>query len=223
MMKEVIRLVNAVKMAENGIRAVNGVSLSIFEGECVVISGPPGSGKTALARLIAGMDRPGAGEVFVLGSPVHEMAADAAAAFRNRNIGMLQKNPAFLETLTVLENVAMPLTLRGEAAAQRIAKARELLHTLGIRHAACARPSQLTPQERHRAAVARALIAQPKILLLDDFAAGLPEADEIAGILRAVCRYGEYTVIELTGAADGMICHSRRITLDHGKIQEDGI
>jgi ABC-type lipoprotein export system ATPase subunit len=131
-MSEVIRLENAVKMYDNGIRAVNDISLSISEGECVVISGPSGSGKTTLARLIAGMETPSSGEVIVLDRPVHQMTPDAAAVFRNINIGILRKDPEFLDTLTVLENVAMPLALRGAAAAQRIREAKEQLKTLDL-------------------------------------------------------------------------------------------
>jgi ABC-type lipoprotein export system ATPase subunit len=223
MMEEVIRLENAVKMAGSGIRTVNGASLSIRKGECVAVCGPPGSGKTALARLISGMDRPSDGKVFVLGKPMHEMKPDIAAAFRNRNIGMLTKYPAFMENLSLLENVAMPLMLRGESPAHREKKAKEQLKALGLQYAARAHPAQLTPLERHKAAIARALIAQPKLLLLDDFAAGIIETEDIAGILHALCHYGDYTVVEFTGAAEGLICRERVVKLDHGKIQEERI
>lgn len=222
-MKEAIRLENAVKMAESGIRAVGGVSLCVYQSECVTVSGSPGSGKTALARLIAGVDRPSGGQIFVLNKPLHEMRSDAAAAFRNKYIGVLQKNPAFMENLTVLENTAMPLMLRGEAAILREKKAKEQLKELGLLYAARAHPQQLTPLERHKAAIARALISQPKILLLDDFAAGIEQADEIAAYLGALCENKDYTVVEFTGAKEGLIRGERTIRLGHGKIQEERI
>ncbi len=221
-MSDVIRLENAVKMAGNGARALSGVNLTIVKGECVTISGSPGSGKTSLARLIAGMDRPSSGKVFVLDKPLHEMRPDAAAVFR-KYIGVLMKYPAFLENLSLLENIALPLALRGEPAAARDKKVKEQLKNFGLLYAVRAHPSQLTPLERHKAAIARALIAQPQILLLDDFAAGLAQADEIAGILHALCQYGDYTVVELTGAAKGLVCRGRVVILDHGTIQEEQI
>jgi predicted ABC-type transport system involved in lysophospholipase L1 biosynthesis ATPase subunit len=217
-----IRLENVVKM-EDGRRAVNGVSLAAQKGECLTVSGPPGSGKSVLARLIAGMDRPSAGEIYVLGKPLHAMGAETAAAFRNQHIGLLARNPAFLDGLTVLENVAMPLVLCGETSARAQRKAGERLKELGLLHAAQARPAQLAPPERHKAAVARAMIAQPEVLLLDDFGAELNEKDELAGILHAVCRFGGMTVLELTGAERGFICGGRRLLLEQGRIQEETI
>lgn len=220
MMDAAICVQGAVKM-ENGRRVLSGATLSVGKGECVTVCGPPGSGKSALARLIAGMDRPGAGEVIVLGQPVHALGEEAAAAFRSRHIGVLLRDPAFLEGLTLLENTALPLVLRGDAKAR--GKAREQLKTLGLLYAAPARPAQLTPLERHKAAVARMLAARPDILLLDDFAAGLDERGDITGILRAVCEYGGMTVLELTGEAQGLICENRTLRLERGVIREETV
>lgn len=221
MKEEVIRLENVVKMTDNGKRTVNGITLSISDRECVVISGPPGSGKTMLVRLIAGLEKPSTGEVFVQEEPVHEMNLDTAAVFRNKNIGILPRNPAFLDNLSVVENVALPLAILGEAAAQSRRKAAEQLKLLGLLYASHARPLQLSLLERQKIAIARALIAKPKILLLDDFAADIVETDEIAGTLHALCNYGEYTIIELTSIPKGLICQGRLILIDHGKIQEE--
>jgi putative ABC transport system ATP-binding protein len=222
MMDEVIRIENAVRM-ENGRRMLNGVTLRIGKGECVTISGPPGSGKSALARVIAGMDRPDAGEVFVLGQSLHTMNADAAAVFRNRHIGILARDPAFFNSLSLLDNVAIPLALRHETRASRQKKAKEQLKSLGLLYAAPARVSQLTPLERHKAAVARVLVAQPEVLLLDDFAVDLDNKDSIAGILRTICRFGNMTVMELTGACGGLICEGRTLRLEQGRVREETV
>jgi ABC-type lipoprotein export system ATPase subunit len=222
-MREIIRLENVVKMMDDGRRAVNGVSLSVSKGDCMAVHGASGSGKTTLMRLIAGMERPSSGKVFVLDQALHEMDADAAAGFRNRYMGILNRNPAFMDGLTVLDNVALPLSIRGISLAQREKTAKEQLKTLGLQYAANARPSQLSALELQKASIARALTAHPQILLLDDTAAGLSEkdAEQIKGILRALSKFGEYTVIEFSETNSGLICSDSTLILTHGKIREE--
>jgi putative ABC transport system ATP-binding protein len=222
-MREIIRLENVVKMMDDGRRAVNGVSLSVSKGDYMAVHGASGSGKTTLMRLIAGMERVSSGAIFVLGEALHEMDADAAAGFRNRYMGILNRNPAFMDGLTVLDNVALPLSIRGISLAQREKTAKEQLKTLGLQYAANARPSQLSALELQKASIARALTAHPQILLLDDTAAGLSEkdAEQIKGILRALSKFGEYTVIEFSETNSGLICSDSTLILTNGKIREE--
>lgn len=224
-MSEIIRLENVIKMSSDGRRAINGVSLSVSEGERVAICGAPGSGKTKLARLIAGMERPSSGKVLVLDKAVHDMDADTAAAFRSRHIGLLARHPAFMESLTVLENVALPLTIRGILLTQREKTAKELLKTLGLTYTVNARPTQLSPLEAKLVSIARSLITQPQIMLLDDAAADLPERDviQIKGILHALSQFGECTILEFSGEKNGLICADRTMNLERGKIQEETV
>jgi putative ABC transport system ATP-binding protein len=112
-MSEVMKLENGVKMYRNGLRAINGVSVSLSQGERVSVYGAPGSGKTTLARLIAGMEPVSSGSIFILGQAVHEMDEAAAARFRNQHIGILNRVPALMDSLTVLDQVALPLAIRG--------------------------------------------------------------------------------------------------------------
>ncbi len=222
-MNEIIRLENVVKMTDSGRRAVNGVSLLAKKGDCVRVRGTSGSGKTALARLIAGLEPVSSGSVYVLGEAVHQMAADRAAVFRNRHIGMLEEEPAFVDSLSVLENVALPLTIRGASAGEREKTAREQLKSMGIPYTAGARPCHLSALEAQLASVARMLAAQPQVLLVDDMAAGLSEKDaaHMRGIMYTLSRYGGFTVLEFTGTDGGMIRADKTLTLDHGMIQED--
>jgi putative ABC transport system ATP-binding protein len=222
-MTEIIRLENAVKMAAGDRRALSGVSMRIQEKERVEIYGAPGSGKTTLLKIITGMEKPNDGNVFVLGRPVHEMDADTAAKFRNRNFGILPRDPAFLPGLSVLENVALPLAIRGVGAAQRKKAAMAALKLLEIAYAAQARPARLSGYELQLASLARACAAQPKILLLNEMTAGLSEKETagILDILNKIIDSGNYTLISFTGTKNSGLSVERKFTLDHGKLQED--
>jgi len=224
-MSEIIKLENVIKMTAGERRAVNGVSLSIHNNERVVIHGAPGSGKTTLMRLIAGMERPSSGKVFVLDKGVHEMNSDTAAAFRNRTFGILRRRCAFMENMTVRENVALPLVISGMPAAKRQRAVKEQLKILGLGYAANARPSQLSFLEMQMVSIARALIMKPKILLIDDMAAELSEKDreKIKGILHWLLQPGEYTILEFSGTESILMRAERTIALAYGIIQEEQI
>ncbi len=222
-MGEIIRLENVAKTENGNRRALDGVNLTISEGERVTVCGPPGSGKAALMRVIAGMDRPNEGSVYVLDKAVHEMDGKTAAKFRSKYIGSVQRENGFMARMTVLENAALPLAVQGVPKPKRLRAAMEQLKALGVSHIAHARPSQLTAYEARLAAVARALAAQPKILLLEEATAGLSDidAERAAGMLHAICRYGGYTVICFTAEEDRGLCPDRLIRITHGRIQED--
>lgn len=222
-MSEIIKLENVIKMAAGERRAVNGVSLSINSNERVVIHGAPGCGKTTLMLLIAGMEHPSSGRVFVLDRAIDEMNSDTAAKFRNKTFGILQRRCVFMENMTVLENAALPLVISGMPAAKRQRAAKEQLKMLGLGYAANARPSQLSLLEMHMVSIARALIIQPQILLIDDMAVELSEKDreKIKGILHSLLQLGEYTILEFSGTESSLLRAERTITLAHGIIQEE--
>ena len=222
-MSEIIRLENVVKMTENGHRALSGVSMQIDQGERVIIRGAPGSGKTSLMRIITGMDKPSDGKAFVLGQPLHEMSEDKTAEFRGKTFGILQRNPAFVETLTLGENVGLPLAIRGTPDAQRQKAVREILKSFGLLYAIHALPGKLSAMEIKLADIARALIGKPQILLLSDTGADLSQRDreQLKGTLHALCEFGTYTILEFTGAQNSLIDANRTLTLEFGRIQEE--
>lgn len=222
-MSEIIRIENVVKMTSDNRRAVNGVSLCINQAERVTIHGAPGSGKQTLMRLIAGIEKPSAGEIFVCSEPVYKMEAGAAAAFRNRVFGIMQRNPAFISTLTLSENVAMPLCIRGIPYMLRQKAVRKQLKSFGLLYAKDARPAKLSLLEMHMAAVARALIGKPQILMLCDAGAELSPRDreQFKAALCALSDIDRYTFLEFTGAKDAMVSTERRVRLEFGSIQEE--
>lgn len=221
-MNGIIRLENVVKLYPPRQRAVNGVSLSVAERGRVCICGAPGSGKTTLMRLIAGMESISAGSIFVYEKPVHTLNANGLADLRNRTFGVLQRNPGFMEPLSVLENVALPLLIRRAPFAKRAAAAREQLESLGIPHLTNARPAQLSTYEAQLASLARAFVARPKILLLDDMAADLSrkESDQFFGILSALWQFGDCALLYFTGGGNSPFPFDQRFILDHGNLQE---
>lgn len=222
-MNEIIRLENVVKMVHGNQRVGNGVSLRICEKERVAVCGNPGSGKSMLMRLIAGMEPPSDGKIFVLGKVVHEMEADKAAVFRNWNIGIVHREPRLMERLNIFENVSLPLAIQGIPLPKRKQMVKEQLKTLGISHIAHALPAQLSAYEACVASIARALITQPKILLLHEVISGLSEreTEQIAGMINAISKYGDYTMLSFSVNAIKALRTDRTILLEYGKIQED--
>ena len=218
--EETILLEDVVKLDVTGRRVINGLNLRVYSGEKVRISGGAGSGKTCLVRLISGMDSPDSGKVSVLGHPLYEMNADARAEFRSIHIGLVARYPAFLRRLTVLENVAMPLTLRGLPLSMREKYAKDQLKKLDLSYIAQSRSSQLTMYELQAAAIARALISQQEILLLDDMSADLSikDKEKMGNLLKEIDKSRDYTILELISGENGILDADRKFNLAKGKV-----
>ncbi len=214
-----IILTNVVKMYPNGKRAVNDCSLTISEGENVLITGPVGSGKTTLMRLMAGCEPLSAGSIVVDGREIHAMSSDSAAAFRNKTFGILLKAPGFIGTLTVLEHIALPLAIRKMPARERNRAALEQMKSLGIAHLEHARPHQLSGLETKLVCLARALVTQPKILLMDSIDADLTKKEKSLFPFDTIWRLSELTLVRFSDNTDEWL-YDRRINLRYGRITE---
>ncbi len=152
----------------DGLRVVDGVSLSIASGEFVAIVGPSGAGKTTLLQILGSLDRPDSGTVSYDGTLITSLSESRMAAFRNRNMGFVFQFHQLLPEFTLAENVAMPAMIGGESRGRAMERAGEILRSLGLGDRLTHRPSQLSGGERQRGAVARALINDPGVILADE-------------------------------------------------------
>ncbi|MBQ4345187.1 MAG: ABC transporter ATP-binding protein [Muribaculaceae bacterium] len=157
-----------IEKSYDTLRVLKGISLEIVPGEVVAIVGPSGAGKTTLLQIIGTLDRPDSGWVRYDGVDVMSMKEKALAGFRNRNIGFVFQFHQLLPEFTLLENVAMPALIGGVGRKEAMASAMRLIDYLGLHDRADHRPAELSGGERQRAAVARALINNPKVVLADE-------------------------------------------------------
>ncbi len=170
-MNEMLRCDKLVKHFKEGdyeVRVLNGVDLAVAPGERVAIVGSSGSGKSTLLHLLGGLDTPTSGEVSVRGELLSRMSDAARGVLRNRSIGFVYQFHHLLPEFTALENVAMPLLIGGMEPAEAETKAAELLGKVGLAQRLTHRPAKLSGGERQRAAVARALIHRPAVVLADE-------------------------------------------------------
>lgn len=150
------------------LEVLKGVSLTVDKGEILTIVGPSGAGKSTLLHIMGTLDRPDSGEVAYDGTDVMKLADSRLAAFRNRNIGFVFQFHQLLPEFTMLENVAMPALIAGKSRSEAFARAKELIDYLGLSGRTGHKPAELSGGERQRAAVARALMNRPGVVLADE-------------------------------------------------------
>jgi lipoprotein-releasing system ATP-binding protein len=161
----------------NPIEVLSGVDFTVSRGEFVAIVGASGSGKSTLLHLLGALDRPSGGTVLLAGQAYDDEGAEGLAAIRNRKLGFVFQFHHLLREFTALENVMMPLLIAGESDARARSRAEELLAAVGLAGRMSHRPSQLSGGEQQRTAVARALVADPLVVLADEPSGNLDNAN----------------------------------------------
>ena len=176
------------------------ISLSIAEGEFIALMGPSGSGKTTLLNLIAGIDRPTSGSIFVAGTDVTALSEGALAGWRGRNLGFIFQFYNLIPVLTALENVELPLMLTAMTRNERKQRALTALKTVGLSDRARHYPRQLSGGQEQRVAIARAIVADPSLLVADEPTGDLDRksADDVLDLMEVLNQEFGKTIVMVT-------------------------
>jgi lipoprotein-releasing system ATP-binding protein len=204
------------------LEVLRGVNLAVRAGERIAVIGASGSGKTTLLQILGGLDRPTSGSVHVAGHDIHSLAERARGELRNRTLGFIYQFHHLLQEFSALENVAMPLLVRREPKAEAARRARAVLERVGLGERLVHRPNELSGGERQRAAVARALVTNPRIVLADEPTGNLDggNAESVFALLLELNREFGTSLIVVTHDRQLAARMDRVLELDRGNLVE---
>ena len=217
----VLKAENLIKIygkGENQVKALNGVSLSVEQGEFVAVVGTSGSGKSTLLHMLGGLDRPDSGKVYIEDKDIFALKEEELTIFRRRKIGFVFQSYNLVPVLSVYENVVLPVELDGKKADRAFVN--DILDTLGIREKAANLPGQLSGGQQQRAAIARALAAKPAILLCDEPTGNLDSrtSQDVLGLLKISGQKFSQTIVMITHNEEIAQMADRIIRIEDGRI-----
>ena len=217
------RLRKEYTVGENVVKALDGVDMEALRGEFVCIAGRSGSGKSTLLSLLAGLESPTEGEVEILGKRMDLMNERERIRFRKENIGFVFQSYNLMAQYTTLENVALPLMIRGVPEAERSELAKKALALVGLSEHAEHRPTELSGGQQQRVGIARAIITHPPIVFADEPTGNLDTktSDEVMELLTSIFRKWNATFILVSHDPDMTRYTDRTIRLLDGRVVED--
>ncbi|MBN2094851.1 MAG: ABC transporter ATP-binding protein [Candidatus Aenigmarchaeota archaeon] len=225
-MGAIVDLKNVSKIYDVGdskVYALDDVSLKIDEGDFLMILGTSGSGKSTMMHMVGCLDLPTKGKILLEGKDISGMSESRLANIRGKSIGFVFQTFNLIQTMTVLENIQLPLLFQGVPPEEREKRAREIAEVVGLSHRLNHRPNSISGGERQRVAVARALVSDPKIIIADEPTGNLDTKTgrKIMDKLREINQLGK-TVIVVTHDVD-LTCYATRVIfLRDGKIVSEG-
>ena len=216
-------LVKTYHVGEVDVLALRGVTLDVYPGEFVALTGPSGSGKSTFMHLVGCLDRPTAGTFLLHGRNVAEMTPRSLSAVRNKEIGFVFQGFNLLSRTTALENVELPLLYSRERARNRRERATKALENVGLGDRLDHHPNQLSGGQQQRVAIARALVNEPRLLLADEPTGNLDSRTsiEVMGILQKLNVEGGLTIVLVTHEHDIAEYATRIVTFRDGRVRSD--
>jgi len=203
--------------------ALNGVSFRIDRGESVAVVGPSGSGKSTLLNMIGALDRPTDGQVFIDGVDIGRLNDDQLAKLRNEHIGFVFQSYNLIQRMKAVENVELPLIMKGMDPIGRRRKAIEVCEMIGIKGLAMKKPYQLSGGEQQRFAIARSLVTDPSIILADEPTGNLDSKSSkvVMGVLKEINEKKGKTLIIVTHNMEVAYMTKRIIYIRDGKVEKE--
>ena len=188
------------RVGDSVVRALDGISLDIREGEFCAVVGTSGSGKSTLLNMLAGLERPTKGEVVIGGSHIEKMNEDQLVRFRRENVGFIFQSFNLLGTMNAVENVALPLMFRGVPRKNRLEKADKMLDLVGLSKHKNHRPNEMSGGQQQRVGVARALVVEPEIIFADEPTGNLDSntSAEVMELMKKIVREQNQTLVMVT-------------------------
>lgn len=214
-----LKKIYSTRFGNNKVEALKNVNFSVEEGEYVAVMGESGSGKTTLLNLIAALDKPTAGSILLAGKDISKIKESAVAAFRRDNLGFVFQDFNLLDTFTVEDNIYLPLVLAGKSYKDMSQKLEPIAKRLGIAELLKKYPYEISGGQKQRAAVARAIITEPKLILADEPTGALDSkaTDELLRLFAEINSIGQ-TIVMVTHSVKAASSANRVLFIKDGEV-----